>query len=346
VNRVTLALGTVIGLVAAPSIAQHVHELVEVIHPDDVDGTGLWRHTIRPDEPFDAALLSWVPAAGVEDRAWPGRELGWSGIGFVLAGWPWLIDTRGDGAPPLADPAELLKARVHIDVDMIEFEKPQALLDVHVVHNAPRPRVFATLSRAGPEITPDDGLALSTRVWDVPFRRQADAGRAIGGGPDGEPLAGRVCSPTAVAMVLAAKGVDVPVRAVCEAAYDPRHDVYGNWVRNTWAGSRLGVPMIVTRLSSWTALAEWLEHGPVVVSLPPFDGESLPEAGYVNPEGHLIVVRGLDGNGGVLVTDPAYGEQAKAERVYPVRALTELWLKGKLGTCYVVLPDEGPASAE
>jgi hypothetical protein len=322
----------------ASAIAQHSHELIEVrSYPN---GTGLWRDTLEPAEPFTAALLSWVPQPGVEETPWPGQKLGWSGIGFVLAGSPWLIDTRGEDAPPLADPADLLKAKVTLDVDMIEFEQPQRVLDVHVLHNAPRPRVFATLSRPGPPITADDGLALTTRVWDVPFHAQAEAGTVPESQPgSGASLAGRVCSPASIAMMLAARGVDVTVGQACALAYDPVHDLYGNWVRNTWAGSRLGVPMIVTRLNSWTQLAAWLEHGPVTISLPPFTSEQLPEAGYDNPSGHLIVVRGLDGSGGVLVTDPAHGTREKAQRTYPVTTLTELWLKQKKGTAYVCLAE-------
>jgi hypothetical protein len=161
----------------------------------------------------------------------------------------------------------------------------------------------------------------------VPHKAQRDGGEELGG---------RLCSPTAVAMVAASRGVDVPVADMAARVYDAEFDLYGNWVNNTLAASELGVPMHVTRIGSWEEAARFMRRGPIVISLPPFDERELTGAGYSSASGHLIVLHGFDGRGGVLVRDPAHGDEAEAARVYRRDELTRLWMIENKGTAYVL----------
>lgn len=287
-------------------------------------GEGVGASGVCRAEPFTELLASWhvegAPDAPARLEVRVGDARGWT---------PWLtVAEHGPGLAAL--PAQRKHGPVRVDVDVLLSERPMTHAGWRVLVPAgsdARVRgVWLTTTARAPEADPRGGPAPASRVWDVPFVAQREAGEALGG---------RVCGPASTAMVMRAHGVERPLAQVAAAAYDPAFGIYGNWIRNTAATSREGVPLIATRLESWSALAAALERGPVVISLPPFDAESLPEAGYASVNGHLLVVRGLDGAGGVLVSDPAHRSREAGERVYPVDRLTRLWLGRKRGTAYV-----------
>jgi hypothetical protein len=163
-------------------------------------------------------------------------------------------------------------------------------------------------------------------VHAVPFRSQhTDRGE----------LAGRLCSPTSLAMVLGSHGADSDVQRVADLVYDPEFDLYGNWPRNVQAAFELGVPGYVARFSDWADVERSLaRHGPMVISLQARPGE-LPGAPYESTEGHLIVLRGFDEAGRALVSDPAVGTAALGELAYSREALTVCWFGRAAGTAYV-----------
>lgn len=167
---------------------------------------------------------------------------------------------------------------------------------------------------------------------DVPFRSQRT--------PD-PLLSGRLCSPTSVSMVLASRGVSRPVFDVSSRAYDIRHDIFGNWPRNIQAAYALGVPGYLTRFSQWSEVYNTLDAGtPLIASIQAKKGE-LRGAPYSETGGHLIVVRGYDAAGDLLVNDPASGEEAKGRLVYKREDLQKVWFERTLGTTYVLLSPNG-----
>lgn len=277
-------------------------------------------------EPFTELLPAWWvegpadAAARLEVRVGDGRE--WSA---------WLtIAEHGQG---LDSSALRRDGDVRIDVDVLVSEQPCTHAEWRVLTPEDSPLtvrgVWVTStaeSDAGSDDIRESEPSRATHLWDVPFRAQAEAG---------EGLAGRVCSPASVAMVMAAHGSEAALAEIAAEAFDPEFDLYGNWVRNTATAFRRGVPLIATRLGSWEAAAAALERGPIVISLPAFDVAALPEAGYSSASGHLLVLRGLDGAGNALVVDPAYGTREEAEREYPLERLGELWLEQKKGTAYI-----------
>lgn len=172
----------------------------------------------------------------------------------------------------------------------------------------------------------------------VPFRSQ----RA-----EADEIAGRICSPTSVAMVLAHRGVDVPTRVVAERAYDRAHEMYGNWPRAVQTAFSYGVPGYLTRCATWSE-AEWhLRAGiPLVISIAAKKGE-LTGAPYAQTNGHLLVLCGFDPYGDALVNDPAAKDAEHGVTKYARAELERCWM-GHGGVAYVLLPrtkDSEAASA-
>jgi hypothetical protein len=144
-------------------------------------------------------------------------------------------------------------------------------------------------------------------------------------------------APTSLAMLLAFRGVERPTLEVAQRAFDARHDLYGNWTRNVQAAWSFGVPGHLARFADWKGVAAELERGqPLVISIAAKAGE-LAGAPYASTEGHLLVVTGFDGKGGVLVNDPAAEDAAKGKRVYRADELAKVWL-ARGGTAYVLRP--------
>lgn len=162
----------------------------------------------------------------------------------------------------------------------------------------------------------------------IPFRSQKT--------PEAE-LAGRLCSPTSVSMVLAYYGVEQTVYDVAGAARDPRHDIFGNWPRNVQTAFGFGVPGEVRRFESWREIEATLDAGvPIIASIRVRPGE-LRNAPYESTGGHLIVLTGYDrGRGVVFVNDPAASDASKGVLEYFRDDLTRVWLSRGKGTAYVL----------
>lgn len=167
----------------------------------------------------------------------------------------------------------------------------------------------------------------------VPFRSQKSAG--------GE-LAGRICSPTSLSMVLAYRGVDRSPAEVAAAAYDERNDLYGNWPRSVQCAFAFGVPGYLTRFDDWNAVYSTLEAGqPIIASIGVKSGQ-LDGAPYHETSGHLIVLTGFDAHGDLRVNDPAVADPEQGKRVYRKDQLDVVWmLRG--GTAYILLPRDNPS---
>lgn len=181
-----------------------------------------------------------------------------------------------------------------------------------------------TTGRGGGVIRPPDTGDSALRLA-VPFRSQRTE--------RGE-LAGRLCSPTSVSMVLAHHGADHPVALVASLAHDPAEDIYGNWPRNIQAAHSLGVPGHLTRFTDWGWVRHHLARGrPIVASIRVGPGE-LPGAPYEATDGHLVVITGLDRNV-VWINDPAASDPAAGTLALDRRRFERVWFGNTHGTCYV-----------
>ena len=234
------------------------------------------------------------------------------------------IATRGMALAPAHDPGATTRPIVICRIALCTTSSLEKTpLHVPATPRTPPGRISSAESLA---------RAIHGYSIDVPFRSQRT--------PD-PLLSGRLCSPTSVSMVLASHGVSRPVFDVSSRAYDPRHDIFGNWPRNIQAAYALGVPGYLTRFSQWSDVYNTLDAGtPLIVSIQAKRGE-LRGAPYSETGGHLIVVRGYDAAGDLLVNDPASGEEAKGRLVYKRDDLQKVWFERTLGTTYVLLAPSG-----
>jgi len=249
--------------------------------------------------------------------------------------------------------------RMHVDIDTLGANRPLAFARCRVRALAtpglrgPASLVLEQLSLTAtspaPEIEQarcrvDERTGPAVVVHAVPFRSQHT--------PRSE-LAGRICSPTSVAMVLGAAGVDVAVQSVADAAYDQVHDIYGNWPRNVQAafelGASRGVRRRFARFSTPEQAERWLaEHGPIVASIAVEPGE-LTGAPYPETDGHLVVITGYDRDRGkLMVNDPAARDAERGVLEYSMREFYPIWLGRCKGSCYLIeavaLPTESNAA--
>lgn len=164
----------------------------------------------------------------------------------------------------------------------------------------------------------------------VPFRNQKTVR------PD---LAGRICSPTSLSMVLAYYGADRTTFEVVQRCHDPEHDIYGNWGRNIQAAASFGVDGYLTRFSDWTRVESFIAQGvPIVCSIRYDQPRLIKAAPYPTTEGHLFVLCGFDANGDAEVNDPAVSTAQKGMLKYTRAELERAWFEGTGGTAYVLLP--------
>jgi hypothetical protein len=146
------------------------------------------------------------------------------------------------------------------------------------------------------------------------------------------------CSPTSTSMVLAYWGHSVTVPYAADATYDYEYEGNGNWPFNTAWAATYGPEAYVTRLSSMAQIEEWISAGvPVVISYAFAAGE-LPGTPITSSAGHIMVVRGFDAAGNVIVNDPAAASDAAVRIVYDRAKLERLWLSHSGGTVYLIYP--------
>ncbi len=297
---------------------------------------------------FTEALISWnvaVPeacAVRIDVLARDAATAEWSVPLFIGS---WVGPGGGREALPEGERRQKTDTGIVIDVDYLRSARPLDALRYRLTAvrsvAGERPGEAVRVRRVavcfsdtrGPNEAGDGDFAPARRGrLGVPFRSQKT---------DDESLAGRLCSPTSVSMVLAHRGVDVPVQTVAARALDPNFGIYGNWPRNVQTAYALGVPGYLTRLNSWAELARLTDAGhPVVISIAVEAGE-LRGAPYESTAGHLIVVEGFDDDGNVLVNDPAVADAAQGQRAYRREDLTNVWLRRVDGTAYVLLGREG-----
>ena len=234
--------------------------------------TARWRSTPA----VDRLLLSVTPAAWLDDATLElsvGRGGGWSAWMAVLG--PGEAAADGDA----------------VRIDELVLGSPAGAVRVRSSGLE-----SVTLAAAGPLDDLGDPAAAAEVSHDVPFLTQ----RSLS-----DDIAGRTCCPTSLAMVLDFHGLPRPLAQVAAAVRDPDRHLYGNWLRAAAVATAAGRPATVRQVRSWAALAGFLrDTGPVIASIA-YEAGELPGAVEPRTDGHLLVVTGLDGRGGVRVHDPA-----------------------------------------
>jgi len=221
----------------------------------------------------------------------------------------------------LTEPASALRVRVRFfSFDLASWAKP-ALRRLTVVYSGP--------TKAPLEVVPPPRPAEGWKL-PVPFTPQGDNPEAI---------AGSTCSPTSTRMVMAYRGVELPLTEVALGIYDPEYGIFGTWNRAVaFAGSH-GLDASLTRIRSWEQVETLLAQGQPIIASIRFRRGEFPENVLKSTNGHLIVVRGMTPEGDLIVNDPASREKGEAV-VYTRASLKNAWLdKGGVG--YLIGPPAG-----
>ena len=297
-------------------------------------------HPLMPvDGCFTELLPSWnavlAPGAGESgtDDAWSG------GVGFEFAvrdaaeqKWsPWLnLGHWGQRPPSLSTTTEFDGGRVRIDV--LELDRPADAFRLRVVFNPgdaqpPRlHRLVVVTSKQEPVPTPAD-VAPPWPAIDlaVPFMAQGDNAEAI---------RSLTCSPTATGMVMAYRGVVLPAATHAAGVHDPQHEIYGNWGRNiAWAGQH-GLTAELARVRSWRQVIEHLQNDQPLVASIRFARGEFPSYPMEETDGHLVVVRGVTSDGGVILNDPGSRDRGEG-LIVDADELANAWF-AKGGVAYVI----------
>ena len=152
--------------------------------------------------------------------------------------------------------------------------------------------------------------------------------------PDG--MRRRICSPTALAMLLQAEAPSIDWLDTVARCFDPSTGAYGCWplaIRCAAAHGRLGA---VEALPGWSTAIAVLNAGlPIVASIDFGEGE-LPNAPLPKTCGHLVTCYGIDGSE-VLVNDPAAEDPASVGRRYELNAFSRAWFDRR-GAAYILAP--------
>ena len=290
--------------------------------------------------PFDRLLVSLnhAPfAAGAELRVRvrvqvAGAWTAWLPLGVYGAG-PNL--PRSEAAPP--------ERGVEVAVDIVQLTgAPGEAAEVRLeLRGAPggapvvrRLHAAAWLRAAQPRAPRSStGSPAWGRVLEVPERSQQVEDPA---------LAGRVCSPTSLSMVLAYWGRAQPTATVAAGVYDWGADIYGNWGFNVAYAGTQGVDATATHLDGFGPVEDEVAAGRPVVLSHKFAAGELGGAPMTATAGHLITVVGFTPEGDVVVHDPAAdprdGEAIR--RVYRRDELYRSWQLSGEGVAYLLRPRE------
>lgn len=282
--------------------------------------------------PFNEALLSWniwYPAGAggfVEFRVGRGADGSWS---------PWLyVGDWGAHRPP--EDRTMVFDGGEIEVDYFRSTQRYDRAQYRVSGLAPRGAAPPAIRRIALCLSDESAAAPARRgstdapprQLRVPFRAQRS---------DDPTLAGRLCSPASLAMVLDYRGASRPTGEVARLCWDATNDIYGNWPRNIQAAFEVGVPGYLMRFSDWDAVRRCIEADqPLIISIRVERPGALRGAPYRVTDGHLIVLTGFAADGDVLVNDPAGATPQTGQLRYRRDDLERCWLEAGGGVAYVL----------
>ncbi|SKB08043.1 peptidase C39 family protein [Aeromicrobium choanae] len=159
------------------------------------------------------------------------------------------------------------------------------------------------------------------------------------------------CSPTSTSMVLRyfglgpkaadyawASGADRWVDHAARYTYDSSYKGTGTWPFNTAYASMYSTDAVVHRLVNLREIEAYVKQGVPVVASVAFGRGQLSGSPISATPGHLMVVRGFEKDGDVIVNDPAGRTNAQVRRVYDRAQFERAWLKGSGGVTYVIAP--------
>jgi hypothetical protein len=149
-----------------------------------------------------------------------------------------------------------------------------------------------------------------------------------------EAIAGRICSPTCVSMVLDLWRKRHDWLSLVAECHDPATGTYGCWPLAIQAAARRGCFGAVEVFDDWDDPLQVLTSGVPLVTSIRFSAGELPGAPLTETSGHLVVVYGA-GPHEILVCDPAAARASEVRRRYDAEAFSGAWLRHR-GAAYIL----------
>ena len=148
-----------------------------------------------------------------------------------------------------------------------------------------------------------------------------------------------ICSPTSLSMVLNYYGIKTSTLNVVSSVMDKTQNIYGNWLFNTLYASTRGLYSFIARINSYEELYYYLSRNISVIASITFGPGELKNSPIKKTAGHLVVIRGIDKKGDIIVNDPASKDNKGVTRVYDAIEFANAWFKNKYGTAYLITDD-------
>ncbi len=222
----------------------------------------------------------------------------------------------GEGAGPVS---------LHIDCFHTEADLPASRLLFQLDQTAPPQRHLVTASIRPLEQQPPPLGKVHVITTTPPAISQMEAT---------DDQRHRICSPTAMAMLLKAANSQIDWLGVVGNCFDERTQSYGCWpmaIRCAGTADRLGA---VEALSSWEPVVQVLRAGQPLAASIDYGPNELPGAPLAKTGGHLVACYGIDGDF-VLVNDPAAADVASVPKRYGLAAFGAAWLRYR-GAAYIL----------
>jgi len=145
-----------------------------------------------------------------------------------------------------------------------------------------------------------------------------------------------VCGPTSLAMVLEYYGINRPTKEIYEKCMDDDLRIFGAWPRQIQVAATYGLTGWLQRFRTWDDVKEQIALGRPVIISAKYKKGVISNAPVEVTSGHIIVVRGFDEDGHVLVNDPVASTEDKGVVAYHRDELATAWLEeGGVGYVFV-----------
>lgn len=179
---------------------------------------------------------------------------------------------------------------------------------------------------------PEPKEKIPSSLWNkklkVPYRSQ---------GAEDAKIAGKICSPTSISMVMDYWGIKRATSEIASIVYDRKHDLYGLWWRGVEGASQYGLSGWVQYFRNWEQVKEMIAKGCPVIACISFRTGELDCARTVESEGHVVVIVGFDKKGNPIVNDPAGQNENDGIITYDREQFAHAWFdKGGVG--YILIP--------
>lgn len=145
-----------------------------------------------------------------------------------------------------------------------------------------------------------------------------------------------ICSPSCLAMLLNFYGQQVKLKDIVKHVYDPQAKIYGNWINNVACAGSFGLNARIARFDSLEQVYEELVKGIPIIASISYKKDELKNAHTAQTAGHLVLIKGFDAKGNVIVNDPAALSAAQVSTIYDRRQFSLAWLKNKNGLAYLI----------